>query len=82
MKVVLFIQICIYYFTADCIKMLKKMVVYSAIFEVPTNINAECINIITIFKSPKEYTCILENTLISNMLKAEAVKKFGLSDYI
>ena len=78
MKVVLFIQICIYYFTADCIKMLKKMV----IFEVPTNINAECINIITIFKSPKEYTCILENTLISNMLKAEAVKKFGLSDYI
>ena len=60
--------------------MLKKMVVYSAIFEVPTNINAECINIITIFKSPKEYTCILENTLISSMLKAEAVKKFGLPD--
>ena len=56
------------------------MVVYSAIFEVPTNINAECINIITILKSPKEYTCILENILISNMLKAEAVKKFGLSD--
>ena len=58
--------------------MLKKMVVYSAIFEVPTIINAECINIITIFKSPKRvYIYVYWKTY---MLKAEAVKKFGLSD--
>ena len=37
-----------YYFSVDCIKMLTKIVIYTAVFEVSTHINAECVNIISI----------------------------------